>query len=40
MTGWKTFAEQAPEIAAFGEVRFRSGVAYLRRKHEKQQRRL
>ena len=29
MTSWKTFAEQAPEIAAFGEARFRSGVAYL-----------
>src|SRR5687768_3083902 len=29
MTSWKTFAQQSPEIAAFGEVRFRSGVAYL-----------
>lgn len=29
MTSWKDFAQQAPEIAAFGEVRFRSGVAYL-----------
>lgn len=29
MTSWKTFAQQAPELAAFGEARFRSGVAYL-----------
>lgn len=29
MTSWAEFAEQAPEIAAFGEARFRSGVAYL-----------
>jgi hypothetical protein len=29
MTRWKEFAQQAPEIAAFGEARFRSGVAYL-----------
>lgn len=29
MTSWQTFAQQAPELAAFGESRFRSGVAYL-----------
>lgn len=29
MTNWKEFAQQAPEIAAFGEARFQSGVAYL-----------
>jgi hypothetical protein len=29
MTSWKEFAKQAPEFAAFGEARFRSGVAYL-----------
>src|SRR5829696_9468950 len=29
MTSWKEFAQQAPEIAAFGELRFRSGPAYL-----------
>src|SRR5215470_13053263 len=29
MTTWKEFAQQAPELAAFGEKRFRSGVAYL-----------
>jgi hypothetical protein len=29
MISWKTFAQQAPELAAFGEARFRSGVAYL-----------
>jgi hypothetical protein len=29
MTSWKEFTQQAPEIAAFGEARFRSGVAYL-----------
>jgi hypothetical protein len=29
MTSWKTFAQQAPEFAAFGEARFKSGVAYL-----------
>ncbi len=29
MTSWAEFAKQAPEIAAFGETRFRSGVAYL-----------
>jgi hypothetical protein len=29
MTGWKEFAQQAPEIAAFGQARFASGVAYL-----------
>jgi hypothetical protein len=29
MTGWIEFAQQAPELASFGEARFRSGVAYL-----------
>lgn len=29
MTDWKTFAQQSPQLAAFGEARFRSGVAYL-----------
>jgi hypothetical protein len=29
MTSWAEFAAQAPEIAAFGEARLRSGVAYL-----------
>ncbi len=29
MTSWVEFAKQAPEIAAFGEARFRSGVAYI-----------
>ena len=29
MTSWKQFAAQAPELAAFGEARFGSGVAYL-----------
>ncbi|MBE2267264.1 MAG: pyridoxamine 5'-phosphate oxidase [Anaerolinea sp.] len=29
MTSWKEFAQQAPELAAFGEARFRRGVAYL-----------
>jgi hypothetical protein len=29
MSSWAEFAEQAPELAAFGEARFRSGVAYL-----------
>src|SRR5512143_1759681 len=29
MTSWKEFTQQAPELAAFGEARFRSGVAYL-----------
>jgi hypothetical protein len=29
MTSWAEFAKQAPEFAAFGEARFRSGVAYL-----------
>ncbi|HRW98083.1 MAG TPA: hypothetical protein P5280_01265 [Cyclobacteriaceae bacterium] len=29
MTSWKEFAQQAPEIAAFGKARFESGVAYL-----------
>lgn len=29
MTSWKEFAQQAPELAAFGESRFGSGVAYL-----------
>ncbi|MBC7813734.1 MAG: pyridoxamine 5'-phosphate oxidase [Burkholderiales bacterium] len=29
MTSWKAFTQQAPELAAFGEARFRSGVAYL-----------
>jgi hypothetical protein len=29
MSSWKEFARQAPEIAAFGEARFESGVAYL-----------
>jgi hypothetical protein len=26
---WKTFADAAPELAAFGKGRFESGVAYL-----------
>jgi hypothetical protein len=29
MTGWTEFAQQAPELAAYGETRFRSGAAYL-----------
>jgi hypothetical protein len=29
MTSWAEFARQSPELAAFGEARFRSGVAYL-----------
>jgi hypothetical protein len=29
MTSWQEFTQQAPEVAAFGEARFRSGVAYL-----------
>ncbi|HRE25130.1 MAG TPA: pyridoxamine 5'-phosphate oxidase family protein [Anaerolineales bacterium] len=29
MTHWSEFAEQAPELAAFGQLRFKSGVAYL-----------
>ena len=29
MTSWQEFAQQAPELAAFGEARFGSGVAYL-----------
>jgi hypothetical protein len=29
MTSWAEFAHQAPEMAAFGAARFRSGVAYL-----------
>jgi hypothetical protein len=29
MTSWAEFAKQSPELAAFGEARFRSGVAYL-----------
>lgn len=29
MTSWQEFAQQAPELAAFGRSRFASGVAYL-----------
>lgn len=29
MTTWREFAQQAPELAAFGAARLRSGVAYL-----------
>ncbi len=29
MPTWKEFAQQAPELAAFGKARFDSGVAYL-----------
>ncbi len=29
MTSWMKFTQQAPELAAFGQARFRSGVAYL-----------
>jgi hypothetical protein len=29
MTSWKEFAQQAPELAAFGKARFQSEVAYL-----------
>lgn len=29
MTSWLEFAQQAPELAAFGAARFQSGVAYL-----------
>ena len=29
MTSWAEFAQQAPELAAFGEARFHGGVAYL-----------
>jgi hypothetical protein len=29
MTSWKEFAQQAPDLAAFGKARFGSEVAYL-----------
>jgi hypothetical protein len=29
MASWREFAQQAPELAAFGKSRFQSGVAYL-----------
>lgn len=29
MISWREFARQAPELAAFGQARFQSGVAYL-----------
>lgn len=29
MTTWTEFSRQAPELAAFGKMRFASGVAYL-----------
>lgn len=29
MISWQEFTQQAPELAAFGEARFSSGVAYL-----------
>jgi hypothetical protein len=29
MTSWQEFTQQAPALAAFGEARFQSGVAYL-----------
>ena len=29
MTHWSDFAIQAPDLAAFGQLRFKSGVAYL-----------
>jgi hypothetical protein len=29
MTSWKDFAQQAPDLAEFGNSRFQSGVAYL-----------
>jgi hypothetical protein len=29
MTSWQAFAQQAPELAAFGRARLLSGVAYL-----------
>jgi hypothetical protein len=29
MASWKEFAQRAPEFAAFGEARFKTGVAYL-----------
>ncbi|MCL4249091.1 MAG: pyridoxamine 5'-phosphate oxidase family protein [Anaerolineae bacterium] len=29
MTSWHEFSQQAPELAAFGQARFTSGVAYL-----------
>jgi hypothetical protein len=29
MSSWQAFAEEAPELAAFGKARFQSGVAYL-----------
>ena len=29
MTSWQEFAQKAPEFAAFGAVRFQSGVAYI-----------
>lgn len=29
MTSWAEFSKQAPDIAAYGTARFRSGVAYL-----------
>ena len=29
MTSWTEFAQQAPELAAFGQARYQTGVAYL-----------
>lgn len=29
MTDWKTFAQQASDMATYGKTRFQSGVAYL-----------
>jgi hypothetical protein len=29
MASWAEFAQQAPELAAFGQARFQQGVAYL-----------
>ena len=29
MTAWREFAQQAPDLAEFGKIRFGSGVAYL-----------
>lgn len=29
MTTWQEFAQQAPDLAQFGEARFQNGVAYL-----------
>ncbi len=29
MTSWTEFAQQAPELAVFGQARFQQGVAYL-----------